>query len=326
MKISELGERGLLQLIAPYCRPDSIGDDGAMLSVPAGAKLVVTTDVLVDGVHFSDRTMTALDTGWRAIAVNLSDLAAMGAKPLGITVGLSLPPDLAVAWVSDLYRGMGECVDRYDTGIVGGDITRSPTITIGITALGWVDPADAICRGGARDGDAIVITGYHGRSAIGLELLLNPTGTHSLSPAERQQAIASHRRPLPRFDVIDILTRSKGNHRVAGMDSSDGLADAIIQICRASNVGAKIDRARIPICPIVAKYTPERAFDRTLYGGEDFELVMTMPPDLATVIVDRSGNGAAIIGTITTDKSIEVINPDRSIISLDMRSGFQHFS
>jgi thiamine-monophosphate kinase len=102
MLIGDLGERGLLKLITPYCLPQTIGDDGAIVHPPAGCELIVTTDVLVDGVHFSDRTTTAFDVGWRAVAANLSDLAAMGATPLGITVGLSLPPILPVAWLEQL--------------------------------------------------------------------------------------------------------------------------------------------------------------------------------------------------------------------------------
>jgi thiamine-monophosphate kinase len=139
MLISDLGEQGLLKLIQPYCLPNTIGDDGAILHPPAGFKLVVTTDVLVDGVHFSDRTTTPFDVGWRSVAANLSDLAAMGAVPLGITVGLSLPPNLPVVWLEQLYGGMQACLERYGTGIVGGDLTRSSVTTVAITALGSVN-------------------------------------------------------------------------------------------------------------------------------------------------------------------------------------------
>ena len=174
MLIGDLGEQGLLELIKPYCLPNSIGDDGAILHPPAGCDLVVTTDVLVDGVHFSDRTTSPVDVGWRAVAANLSDLAAMGAVPLGITVGLSLPPQLPVVWLEQLYAGMQACLERYGTGIVGGDLTRSSIITVAITALGAVKADRIIARSTAQVGDSIVVTGDHGDSHAGLQLLLDP--------------------------------------------------------------------------------------------------------------------------------------------------------
>ena len=174
MLIKDVGEQGLLRLIQPYCVPNTIGDDGAILHPPLGCELVVTTDVLVDGVHFSDRTTSPFDVGWRSVAANLSDLAAMGATPLGITVGLSLPPDLPVVWLEQLYAGMQACLQRYGTGIVGGDLTRSSIITVAITALGAVKADKIIARSTARVGDAIVVTGYHGNAHAGLQLLLDP--------------------------------------------------------------------------------------------------------------------------------------------------------
>jgi thiamine-monophosphate kinase len=155
MLIRDLGEQGLLKLIQPYCLPNSIGDDGAIVRVPPEQELVVSTDVLVDEVHFSDRTTTAVDVGWRSVAANLSDLAAMGAQPLGITVGLSLPPELPVVWLEQLYTGMQACLTRYGTGIIGGDLSRSSVITIAITALGAVKSDRVIRRSTARVGDAI---------------------------------------------------------------------------------------------------------------------------------------------------------------------------
>ena len=126
--IADIGEPGLLQLLKRFCPAEIVGDDAAILEVPAGKSLVVTTDVLVDGVHFSEQTTTPEDVGWRAAAANLSDLAAMGAMPLGITVGLSLPPNTPVSWVERLYQGLTACLQSYQTSIVGGDVCRSPTI------------------------------------------------------------------------------------------------------------------------------------------------------------------------------------------------------
>ncbi len=129
-----------------------MGDDAAILIPQPGQSLIVTSDLLVDGVHFSDRTTTPEDAGWRAATVNLSDLAAMGASPLGITVGLSLPGHVAVEWVERLYRGLTECLRQYNTPIVGGDVCRSPVITIAIAAFGQADPAYIIRRSTAQPG------------------------------------------------------------------------------------------------------------------------------------------------------------------------------
>jgi thiamine-monophosphate kinase len=331
MRISDLGEQGLLKLIQPYCLPNSIGDDGAIVKLSPDRELVVTTDVLVDGVHFSDRTTTAEDVGWRAVAANLSDLAAMGAQPLGITVGLSLPSDLPVEWLERLYVGMQTCLARYGTGIIGGDLTRSSVATVAITALGEVDPARVIRRSTARVGDAIVVTGYHGNSHAGLQLLLDRTFGTDLTDREREIFITAHQRPQPRLDVLPILAElmwtDNAGWQVAGMDSSDGLADAIVQICRASGVGARVDRSSIPLSSALPKLLPETALEAALYGGEDFELVLSLPAEIAARSIARLGMGAAIIGTITQELEILVVDaedPARSI-ALDLSVGFQHF-
>ena len=174
LRVRELGEQGLLRRLLAFCPPEIVGDDAAVLTVQSGRSLVVTTDVLVDGVHFSDRTTAPEDAGWRAAAANLSDLAAMGAMPLGITVGLAVPGDLTVDWVERMYAGLTQCLQSYGTAIVGGDICRSSVTSISITALGEVDPDRIIRRATAQPGNAIVVTGYHGGSRAGLELLLHP--------------------------------------------------------------------------------------------------------------------------------------------------------
>lgn len=332
MLISDLGERGLLKLIQPYCLPHSIGDDGAIVSVPSGDELVVTTDVLVDGVHFSDRTTTAQDVGWRAVAANLSDLAAMGATPLGITVGLSLPPTLPVVWLEQLYQGMQACLLRFGTGIVGGDLTRSSVATVAITAFGAVKSDRIIARSAARVGDAIVATGYHGDSAGGLQLLLTPqlgAGIENFQQ-HRDKLVIAHQRPQPRLDVLPKLAQSNRDRSIpiAGMDSSDGLADAIVQICTASHVGAIVNRSTLPISPALARIFPDTALSLALYGGEDFELVLCLPFPLALALVGSLGGNAAIIGNIVNSPEILLIDDltGSPAMSLDKdRSGFQHF-
>ena len=323
--VSDIGEQGLLKKLHPFCPTDIVGDDAAVLAIAPGQSLVVTTDVLVDGVHFSDRTTNPEDVGWRAAAANLSDLAAMGASPLGITVGLSLPGHVRVSWVEGLYQGLNSCLQQYDTPIVGGDVCRSPVITIGITAFGQVLPNRIIRRWGARPGDEIVVTGVHGASRAGLELLLHPERGQHLEAGEREFLIQAHQRPKPRLDVLESLWKVKGECHVAGMDSSDGLADAVVQICRCSGVGAEVERNAIPVLESVS---PEQALEWALYGGEDFELVLCLPSQPAQALVERLGKGAAVIGKITAGKEVKLVDssgvhPQRM---LTLAEGFQHFT
>ncbi|MGH8002406.1 MAG: thiamine-phosphate kinase [Brasilonema sp.] len=332
LQVREIGEQGLLKILQCFCPPEIIGDDAAVVSIEPGQSLVVTTDVLVDGVHFSEITTSGEDAGWRAAAANLSDLAAMGATPLGITVGLGLPGDVAVSWVEELYQGITQCLQKYNTPIVGGDIVRSPTTTIAISAFGQVDPLRAIRRTRAKVGDAIVVTGVHGASAVGLQLLLHPDFGQNLNQSDRTTFINVHQRPKPRLDVLPILWEILNSHNtplpVAGMDSSDGLADAVVQICRASRVGAVIERTQIPLPTQFNHWlTQEQALEYALYGGEDFELVLCLPTEQAYALVQQLGEGAAIVGKITD--GLTVILHDQTeehpeqVLNLDR--GFQHF-
>src|SRR3712207_3061345 len=176
LNVQDIGEQGLLKQVQSFCPSAIVGDDAAVLPTEPGKLLVVTSDVLVDGVHFSAgfapqsvRTTPPESAGWRAAAANLSDLAAMGASPLGITIGLGLPGQTPVEWVERLYQGMTQCLQRFGAAIVGGDLCRSPVITIAITAFGQVKPEQVIRRSTAQPGDAILVTGFHGSSRAGLE-------------------------------------------------------------------------------------------------------------------------------------------------------------
>ena len=329
--IKEIGEQGLLAKLQRFCPADIIGDDGAVLPLLADQNLVVTTDVLVDKVHFSEQTTSPEDVGWRAIAANLSDLAAMGAIPLGITIGLSLPSDTPVDWVEALYQGCDRCLKTYQTQIVGGDICRSSVISVAITAFGQVKPDRVIRRFTAQPGDAIVVTGIHGASRAGLELLLHPDLGQNLGQKERDRLIKAHQRPRPRLDVLPHLWSlsefipTSRNGWIAGMDSSDGLGDAILQICRCSGVGAEIEKSLIPLPESLAQWVAsEVAIAWALYGGEDFELVLCLPEIAAQELVKKLGKFAAIIGKITTDKTV-ILRDNLSSQELSFCQGFQHF-
>ena len=328
LTVKDIGEQGLLKKLQAFCPPKIIGDDGAVLQLSDNHDLVVTTDVLVDKVHFSDRTTSAFDVGWRGAAANLSDLAAMGAKPIGITVGLSLPGNTPLSWVDQLYCGLNSCLSKYHTVIVGGDVTRSEVTTVAITALGEVTPGKEIQRNLAQVGDAIAITGYHGLSRAGLELLLNPELAQDLPPATQATLIQAHQQPQPRLDILPLLAQLGDNIRIAGMDSSDGLGDAIAQICSSSKVGALINGVALPIHPCLNQFvSSSQAEEWIFYGGEDFELVLCLPEDLALSLVKKIGNGAAIIGKITSQTEIILDKPKNSNFKYlsPLKASFQHF-
>ena len=332
-QVRDLGEQGLLERLQRFCPADVVGDDAAVIPGPdSGQALVVTTDVLVDGVHFSDLTTSPQDAGWRAVAANLSDLAAMGASPLGITVGLAITGDVAVSWVLALYQGISDCLKQYNTTLVGGDICRSPVISLSITAFGQVSPNRTIKRTAAKVGDAIIVTGIHGASRAGLELLLNPELGENLTVAERTLLILAHQRPRPRLDVLpilwNILVDASSCLRVAGMDSSDGLADAVLQLCRASGVGATIERSLIPLPPVLNQLaSSEQVWDWVLYGGEDFELVLCLPSEPAEALVEQLGESAAVIGHIAPGNEVW-LRDSTGVYGdevLKLSRGFQHF-
>jgi thiamine-monophosphate kinase len=335
--VQDLGEQKLLERLQQFCPAYVVGDDAAIIPTNPDHLLAITTDMLVDGVHFSVglekpdiHTTSPIDVGWRAAAANLSDLAAMGATPLGITVGLGLPSVLPVQWVDELYEGMTTCLSRHETPILGGDLCRSPILTLSITAIGEVLPARQILRATAQPGDVIVATGVHGASRAGLELLLNPGWGQDLSLESRNDFIRSHQRPIPRLDVPPLIWQIDPRVRVAGMDSSDGLADAVLQICRASGVGARLWYGRLPIPSALIQtqcLSEAERLNWVLYGGEDFELVLCLSRAIAESLVQQIGDGAAIVGFITSEQSVYLENENGQQIGepLNLNSGFQHF-
>ena len=328
LTIKDLGERELLDRLSQFCAEGVVGDDAAIIDISAEQKLVVTTDVLVENVHFSDRTTPALSVGWRAVAANLSDLAAMGATPKAITVGLSLRKDVAVDWIEEVYRGMKQCLDQFATPIIGGDLTRSEVNTIAITALGEVSAHQTILRHLAQPQDLIVISGEHGLSKAGLELSLYPDRYQSVSAQSQAKLIAAHQYPQPRFDLVQKLRQLNCAHPIAGMDSSDGLADAIIQMCQLSQVGAQIDGEAIPISSAILELADlAMAWEWCLYGGEDFELVLCLPPQLAHNLKQEMEPNVFIIGEITESSPIELVNVPLSYPKLLLKQSktFQHF-
>ena len=345
--LAELGEQQILQWLQRFCPPELIGDDGAAIPWRSPAQiltpdqqdhLVVTTDVLVDGVHFSDRTTPPHSVGWRAAAANLSDLAAMGADPIGLTVGLALPGITPWAWVEGVYRGLTDCGDHYKTPIVGGDLCRSTVATISITALGRAERSQLIQRSALCPGDYLIATGVHGASRAGLELLLNSQDNSPSTVTKLQQDawIYSHQYPQPRLDWLPTLRHlqkmsDSGLERraIAGMDSSDGLADAVVQLCRASGCGAEIWGDRLPMPQGLENWVGEsKARHWMLYGGEDFELVLGLPKVALRQLENfDAGLNFDVIGQAVDGQEMKILSQvgGGGSASLSLSQGYQHF-
>ncbi len=248
---------------------NEIGDDAALWQPSRSHRSVVTSDAVVEGVHFRTNTMSLEDAGWRAMASNLSDLAAMGARPVLATVALGIPKNAGTVEITDLYRGMLGVATMHECAIAGGDLTRSPCWFIAITAIGEVRAAHVKGRGGARSGDVIAVTGPLGASRAGLHLGDNLI---VLEDRERQDALQAHRRPQPRVREGRFLAASAHVH--AMMDVSDGLSTDLARICERSHCAAIVEDVPVAKCAqTAARALGEDSQAYALAGGEDYELL-----------------------------------------------------
>jgi thiamine-monophosphate kinase len=303
--VRDLGEFGLIARLLPLlgdAGPQPLlgaGDDGAAWEQPA-AVLVATTDALVQGVHFDLALTSWEDLGWKALAVNLSDLAAMGATPAWALVSLALPAETEVESVEALYLGLARMGREGGCRVVGGDtVGARHEIVLGVTALGSLPAGEGetlLRRDRARPGDRIAVTGTLGASAAGLYALRHP---ESAAPETRAALAAAHRRPLPQL-VAGRLLRGAGVR--CAMDVSDGLLADTAKLCAASGVGARLSADRLPVHPLVRAAYPERALELAATGGEDYQLLCAAPPEtMARALESLAGAGvpAAEIGTVT---------------------------
>ncbi len=321
--LAELGEEELLRRLTRFARPGQLSDDTACLSSDT-RPLLVNTDVLVDGVHFSDATTRAADVGWRAVAANLSDLAASGAVAIdGITVALVAPGSTHWCWVEELYTGIADALSEFGGTLLGGDCSSGHQRLVSITALGRLGPL-RLHRGEAQPGDWIVTSGAHGLSRLGLALLQNDDGLRAadLDPHLRAQATAKHQRPIPRLDALDSLLACKPEDlacRAGGTDSSDGLLAAVKALCCSSGCGAELTEAWLPR----AKHWPsgDRWDQWCLAGGEDFELVLSLPPTWAQRWLEQQP-GSRRLGHITGES--ETIRWSENAQPIQT-AGFHHF-
>ncbi len=334
MKVSELGEAGLINLIAGIVNDTrdkeapswqqlllGIGDDAAAWYGDNSMQLA-TVDALRQGVHFALEIMSWADLGWKALAVNLSDIAAMGGLPRYALVSLALPGQTEVESVVDLYKGITEIAHQFGVAIIGGDTDRSPLIDISITVIGNTCSKyqSLLTRSAAKDGDKVAVTGCLGGAAGGLEMLTKHLQFDSKATESLRQAFL---RPYPRVAEGQILV-DKGVR--AAIDISDGLIADLNHICHKSCVGARIEIDRVPVAAAVKANFGARALELALSGGEDYELLFTASGEIIEQVKASTSCPITVIGEITADgeNGVNLLDGHGRPVRLT-KTGWEHF-
>ncbi|GAC1344785.1 MAG: thiamine-phosphate kinase [Ktedonobacteraceae bacterium] len=312
--IAELGEFGLIaRITAGLAQPSDVivgvGDDAAILDIGGDELLVATCDAQVEDTHFRLRHTNAYDIGRRALAVNLSDIAAMGARPRFALISLLLPPTLDIAVLDGIYAGLREEAAQFDVALVGGNIARNAErLIIDITLLGTGIRNRLLRRNSAKPGEVVMVTGSLGSAAAGLLVLEDEQLAAKIPPEIRAVTLAAQHTPTPRVAAGQWLAQYGVT---TGIDVSDGLAADLSHICDASGVGVHIEAESLPIQPEVATIATlagREPQDLALFGGEDYELLFTVPADRADVFVHElfvaTGVNATAIGTICEGSAI----------------------
>jgi thiamine-monophosphate kinase len=317
-------ESGEDRLIATYFRPIAthpgafgLTDDAAAIAPPPGCDLVLKTDGVIGGVHFfPDDPADAVAR--KVLRINLSDLAAKGAAPLGFLMSIGLPAGLPPGWLKSFAQGLREDAAHYRCPLLGGDTDRSPgAITVYIAALGTVPHGTMVRRAGAREGDLVVVTGTIGDAALGLALRKDPTAAArwKLDDAMREHLLDRYLLPQPRNSVAEALRRNAS----AALDISDGLAGDLGKLCRVSGVGVAIAVGRVPLSDAarqVVAHDPE-AIETILTGGDDFEVAAAVPADR----VDELRAAATEAGVALTEIGVIVAGPrEARFVSADGRA------
>jgi thiamine-monophosphate kinase len=331
--IGTIGERALIERIrerfpASEGLHTGIGDDAAVAAGKRGELQVLTTDALVEGIHFDLGFSSFADVGYKALAVNVSDVAAMGGTPRLALLSLILPERLTVAEIEGLLDGFSEMAKESGVTLAGGNIARSPgPLILDVTAVGDVRERRVLTRSGGRPGDGLYVTGAIGAAAAGLGWLRGHRGAGEAEPEDVAALTARHRRPTPRTRIGAILGRTRC--ATACMDLSDGLADAVTAVARASGTGAIVDAKAIPI-PVAARRwfaaAGEDPVASALAGGDDYELLFTVSARrggrLRTVTQQARGVPITRIGELTAAPAI-LLETDG--VSQPLPPGFAHF-
>ena len=339
MNLRRLGELGLIRRIreATQVVPTpgvltGIGDDTAVLALTPGASLLATTDLVIEDVHFRRATATARDVGWKALAVNLSDIAAMGGVPRYALVALAVPDATAVEEVDAFYDGMREAAAPHGVAIVGGDTAASPHgWFVNVTLLGEHSRTPML-RSAAKPGDAVAVTGSLGRSAAGLalvEMALERARAAGVPGPAIEELTRAHLRPMARVAEGRWLGQAPGVH--AMMDLSDGLATDLGHLCRESGVGARVLIDRLPVAVAVgeaASTLGRDAIEWAAAGGEDYELLVTCAAEAAEALArglrDATGTALTVVGEIEAGRAglIWLAADGEPVV---VSAGYEHF-
>ena len=331
MKARDLAEFGLIERLRRVVDREGvgvglrgeallgIGDDAAAWGAGTPIRLG-TTDTLVQNVHFTLETTSWRDLGWKALAVNISDVAAMGGNPEVALVSLGLPPETEVEGIEEFYEGMAECARAFRTAILGGNVSEAPVIVLTISLLGGVERGQMLTRSAARPGDVIAVTGYLGASAAGLRILRDRL---LLLPEVSLPLKEAHLRPQPRLEEGRVLAR----HGVrAAIDISDGLIADLQHLCEASGVGACIRAADIPVHPAAKQAFGWEADELALSGGEDYELLFAAPEPVIVQACRESRTPVTVIGEITADGGkVTLVHRNGEAVEV-WRGGWEHFT
>ena len=330
MKVSELGEFGLIDRLAvmvEYAQGEpgnnlviGIGDDAAVWQSDTPVQLA-TVDSLVQDVHFSLGTASWEEVGWKSLAVNLSDIAAMGGQSEYALVSLGLPGDTDVEDVTSLYRGMIDLAGQFRVHIIGGNIVSGPQLVVNITVIGSAVGRDSLLtRSSACLGDRVAVTGPLGAAAAGVEMLGKGLRFGPEVAAALRKALL---RPVPRVSEGQLLVE---NAVKTAIDISDGLIADLQHICQASWVGARIGVDQVPIAPAVKTAFAERALELALTGGEDYELLFTASAERVEKIIKAASCPVYVIGDIITDDEhqVQLVNNQGNPVSLSGK-GWDHF-
>jgi thiamine-monophosphate kinase len=295
-----------------------IGDDCALLKVPMNQELAVSMDTLVNGVHFPEQT-SAQDIGYKALAVNLSDLAAMGAEPAWVMLALTLPK-ADEQWLTGFMLGFNELLHKYQCQLVGGDLTRGP-LSITLQVHGFIPSGQALQRNQAKPGDKIYVTGTLGAAALALQIF---KGKISALTEEVTAIMPSLHHPNPRIEVGIHLR----NIAHAAIDISDGLAADLGHILQQSQVGATINVTSLPLSPFLKKFLSlDQAYTLALTGGDDYELCFTVPIEKENVLLHIKNSlqtPITCIGCIEAEKGLRLIGEHGDSFKLQSK-GYEHF-
>lgn len=332
--LAELGEFGLISRVRNRARAGhrnlllGIGDDCAAFKVSPGKQCLLTTDALVAGIHFELKFLSYSDLGWRSLAVNLSDVAAMCGKAVGALVTLGLPRETKVRDVDELYAGMFDLAKRFGVDIAGGDTVRSPVLVLSLTVWGEVEPKKMATRSGAKPGDLLMVTGDLGGAQAGLEVLMGSVPAVE-GAGEAEDVIERHSRPMPRLREAEALNKAGGVN--AMIDVSDGLASECQHLSKESRVRIEIVEDKIPLLPVtqrIAKAKELPGADLALYGGDDYELLFTAPERRAQNLMkalERLGTRVTVIGKVASGRPGVVMITKQGERKRITRAGFDHF-